>query len=110
MIVYRWEHEDGRGPYHRDFSIFDFEGGPFNLERHNGLPKASRDVINAYRWTENAACGFVLPEQEAAWFTPLERDQMRALNIRLRTYDVPEKDIRYGKQQCMFLKQEAKRL
>lgn len=105
MKVYRWENENGRGPY---------IGGNLRLgnilrRRHNDrkyYPNPSHDGLGYIYPAE--VCGFRSLRQMHKWFSPDDIRLLMRYGYKLVVYDVDEENIRFGRKQIVFNKEEAK--
>ena len=105
MIVYRVEDASGAGPYQGniDWKIQDHtqEGGRPSPQRDRPPYYFDRGMLQDLR------SGFTSKEQLGAWFSQVELENLAAMGLISRNYEVSEVEWASDKQ-CVFDKHRAK--
>jgi hypothetical protein len=119
MLVYRFETEDGSGPYFGDGSN-RFPSSYHNDKHPLPTPRHEIETDLGKFWNNNKMavweqyqCGFTSLDQLFAWF-PRQKLKLAAkrntTGIGISCYEVPEELVFKGKYQCMFKRTEAQRV
>lgn len=105
MKIYRFETDDGRGPYKYDLQLI--WNGNFNCDPSK-CPTPERDERLAPEWNSvrhlslHYKFGFISEDQVMSWFPTNTRRLLIEAGIKLRIYHVDESDVIQGDTQCVF--------
>lgn len=104
MRVYRYEHEDGRGPYRSSMTSPELDA---LLYEEHGDSKDHPNWLDEYDsafYDDTYLAGFTSIEQVHNWFNLAIRTLLEKDGFVLIEYDVPDEYVHIGKsgKQCIF--------
>lgn len=111
MLVYRFENEEGYGPFNGGFLAFDMDDAMRDAGRHddpdgddtwhNRFPTPWEDGIDTY-FPGEERCGVLTPRQAVTWFPKPCREVLYREGFQLKAYEVPEDAVQVGGHQVVF--------